>query len=152
MLFKCKRIKECTQKKMYINWIRNSDYHLILLQETHNTPDIECLWRNEWGFKIEFSHGSSASAGVCVLFKPSASFELLSVDRDNNGRILLIVLKVNDIPLTVVNIYGPNNDDNTLFTNLHSLLIDKGEEPLIIGGDFNTVIIELNLFVHTYKT
>ena len=133
-------LRNALKRRCVFNWIRNSDYHLILLQETHSTPDIECFWRNEWGFKIEFSHGSSASAGVCVLFKPSASFEILSVDRDTNGRILLIVLKVNDIPMTVVNIYGPNNDDNTLFTNLHSLLMDEGEEPLIIGGDFNTVI------------
>ena len=40
---------------------------------------------------------------------------------------------------TVINVYGPNNDD-MFFTRLHSMIVDKGEEPFIIGGDFNTVI------------
>ena len=84
------------KRRCIFNWIRESDVNLIFLQETHSTPDIERSWCHEWGYKTEFSHGSSASAGVCILFKPSASFEILNVDRDSNGRFLSIVLKIND--------------------------------------------------------
>ena len=133
-------LRNALKRRCLFNWIRDSDYQLILLQETHSTPDIERFWCNEWGFKVEFSHGSSASAGVCVLFKPSASFEIIKVDRDTDGRILFLLLKINDMLLTVVNVYGPNNDNNDFFDSLHSLLAQNGEEPLIIGGDFNTVL------------
>ena len=92
------------KRRCLFNWIRDSEFQLILLQETHSTPDLERYWFHEWGYKIEFSHGSSASAGVCVLFKPSASFEIITVDRDTDGRILLLVIKMNDTFLTVVSV------------------------------------------------
>ena len=133
-------LRNALKRRCIFNWIRDSDFNLILLQETHSTPDVERCWCNEWGYKIEFSHGSSASAGVCILFKPSASFEVLNVDRDIKGRLLCISVKINDVFFTIVNVYGPNNDEHMFFDNLHSFLGDKGEEPFIIGGDFNTVI------------
>ena len=61
-------LRNALKRRCVFNWIRNSDYHLILLQETHSTPDIECFWRNEWGFKIEFSHGSSAIVLAFVFY------------------------------------------------------------------------------------
>ena len=133
-------LRNALKRRCIFNWIRQSEFNLILLQETHSTPEIERFWCHEWGFKIEFSHGSSASAGVCILFKPSAAYEILSVDKDSNGRLLLILLKINETLFTVVNIYGPNKDEDSFFTSLQSVLHDKGEEPFIIGGDFNTVI------------
>ena len=90
-------LRNALKRRCIFNWIRDSDFNLILLQETHSTPDVERCWCNEWGYKIEFSHGSSASAGVCILFKPSASFEILNVDRDINGRLLCISVKINDV-------------------------------------------------------
>ena len=39
------------------------DYHrcnadLLIMQETHSTPEIENVWENEWGGKTIFSHGT----------------------------------------------------------------------------------------------
>ena len=93
----------------------------------------------EWGFKILFSYGRSGRAGVYISFKPSASFDILNATHDGSGRILLVILKVNDTPITVANVYGPNNDDAEFMLRLHSMLNEKGEEPFIISGDFNTV-------------
>ena len=108
-------LRNALKRRCIFNWIRQSEFNLILLQETHSTPEIERFWCHEWGFKIEFSHGSSASAGVCILFKPSAAYEILSVDKDSNGRLLLILLKINETLFTVVNIYGPNKDEDSFF-------------------------------------
>ena len=128
------------KRRCVFNWIRKSDCHIAMLQETHSTIKSEKMWCQEWGYKIIFNHGRSDSAGVCMLLKPSASFDLLNTVRDDNGRLLLITLKVNDCSVTLGNVYGPNNDDSNFFTSLHNLLSEHGEEPFIIGGDFNTVL------------
>ena len=121
------------KRRCIFNWIRNSDYHLILLQETHST---EKTGVKNGAFIILFSHGRSESAVVCILLKPSVSFDILNVTHDDSGRILLVILKVNDTPITVANVYGPNNDDAAFMLQLHSMLNEIGEEPFIIGGDF----------------
>ena len=128
------------KRRCIFNWIRNTDFHVIFLQETHSTANSEKIWSHEWGYKIIFNHGRSDSAGVCMLLKPSATFDVLNTVRDDKGRILLVTLKVNETMITLANIYGPNNDDGSFFIDLHNLLSEHGEEPYIIGGDFNTVM------------
>ena len=128
------------KRRCVFNWIRNSDHHVNFLQETHSIPSLEKRWCQEWGYKIIFSHGRSDSAGVCMLFKPSANFDICYTHTDNNGRILLVVVNINNNPVTLVNIYGPNNDNGIFFSELHRLLNEYGEEPFILGGDFNTVL------------
>ena len=113
---------------------------MIFLQESHSVSAIENKWCQEWGYKIIFSHVRSDSAGVCMLFKPSANFDILSTHTDSNGRILLVIVKINDSPVTLVNIYGPNSDDGIFFSELHELLCNYGEEPYILGGDFNIIL------------
>ena len=44
-------------------WLNQKDFNVYFLQETHSTAEVEELWSNEWGTKIYYSHGSSASAG-----------------------------------------------------------------------------------------
>ena len=128
------------KRRCVFNWIRNLDFHLILLQETHSTSKSERRWKHEWGYKIIFNHGTSESAGICILFKPSASFDIVNIVKDDNGRMLIVILKVNNMLLTVGNIYGPNDDNGLFFDEFHSLLFEHGEEPYVIGGDFNTVL------------
>ena len=42
---------------------------IILLQETHSTPEFEQQWKLEWGGQIIFAHHVSNSCGVCIMFK-----------------------------------------------------------------------------------
>ena len=100
----------------------------------------DIIIENIWGYKIIFNHGRSDSTRVCMLLKPSATFDVLNTVRDDKGRILLVTLKVNKTMITLANIYGQNNDDGSFFSDLYNLLSEHGQEPYIIGGDFNTVV------------
>ena len=49
------------------------DYHrfnadIMVIQETHSYPECENIWQNEWGGRIIYSHGTTASKGIAVLF------------------------------------------------------------------------------------
>ena len=47
----------------------------ILLQETHSKIEDELLWEKEWGSQILFSHGTSQSRGVVILFPKVTLFK-----------------------------------------------------------------------------
>ena len=128
-----------TKRRCVFSWLRKQPFSLYLLQETHSTKNCESIWTSEWGNKIYFSHGKSDSAGVCVLLSVNCGLEILEVHRDSEGRLLLLNLSYGGCKFTIVNLYGPNKDDVNTFQNLHVLLNDYGEEPMVIGGDFNTI-------------
>ena len=76
---------------------------------------LKKMWCQEWGYKIISNHGRSDSAGVCMLLKPSATFDVLNTVKDDGGRILLVTVKINDTAITLANVYGPNIDDDRFF-------------------------------------
>ena len=62
--------------------------HIILIQETHSTSEIEQQWNNEWGSKVIFSHGSALSAGVALLLPRNFSGLIEGHISDEDGRVI----------------------------------------------------------------
>ena len=57
-----------------------------------------------------------------------------------SGRLQIIEIKHEEKELTLVNIYGYNSDDTSLFDKLNNYLGENEDKTFIIGGDFNTVL------------
>ena len=49
---------------------------------------------------------------------------------------------INEKEITLINLYSPNNDDQTFFDQLEKFIYDHNEKAFIVGGDFNTLINE----------
>ena len=84
---------------------------IALLQETHSTKSSENIWKSEWGGKGYFSHDTSNSKGVCILFRKNLDFALHNVKKDTSGRVLCLDMEIDNTRFTLCNIYAPNNDD-----------------------------------------
>ena len=56
------------------------------------------------------------------------------------GRILALVIVLNETEIILINIYGPNNDDTAFLKKLESFCAENEDKNFIIGGDFNLVI------------
>ena len=54
-------------------------------------------------------------------------------------RILALNVIIGGKQITLVNIYGPNKDDVTVFDNLN-IFLNSCNNQVNIGGDFNTVL------------
>ena len=115
-------------------------YGIFFLQEVHCTKEKESLWTSEWGFTAFFSSFSSASAGVCILFNNNFQFEIIRQFSDQEGRYIIIDMKIDNKILTLVNIYAPNNDNPTFFQNLLDRILSFECEEVIMEGDFNLVM------------
>ena len=135
-------INNFQKRRTMFLWCRRKKAQIVFLQETHSKKEVETQWKNEWGGKIFFSHGSSNSAGVAILIKNGVDCTVNSVISDPSGRYLILRTEIEDKSYVLVNIYAPNKDkDLTIFfRNTQKLICDNNldcEENIIIGGDFN---------------
>jgi exonuclease III len=128
------------KRNAIFNKLRSS-FHIILLQETHSTKEIEKKWKQEWGGHIIFSHGTSNSKGVAILFPKNLDYNIDNINTDSNGRLILIKIKINETLYNICNIYIPTRDhkrDQIAFANLlKEKLSSLDQYNLLIGGDFN---------------
>ena len=112
---------------------------IIFLQETHWSVDIEMQIRREWRGEIVFNHGTNSARGVAILINPRLSHRITHTRRNNEGRILNILLELDDHTINIVNIYAPSTDNerNTFFSDLDDFI--SVDYDNIIGGDFNCI-------------
>jgi len=112
---------------------------ICLLQETHfnakeNLDKLNCYFPN---YKVNCPLSETITRGVGILIDSNL------VDEENldlkffENRIISLDFKINQTPLTLINIYAPNlRDEQVKFIEeLHYFLYDK--KNLILGEDFN---------------
>ena len=77
------------RRETYI-WLKNKHVDVAFLQEMHVTKNVENYWRNEYGGKAWFAEGSSKAKGVGILIKRGIEGKCLEVERDKEGRFLIV--------------------------------------------------------------
>ena len=138
--FNCRGLQDYFKRKKIFHYLKSLESDILLLQETHSDKKDEFLWKNQWGEQAWFSSFSSNSRGVAILIRKSILVKTLSVFYDPEGRFLILKAILNELHVTLVNIYSPNSDDPDFLLNVFAE-IDKINSPiLIIGGDYNCTI------------
>lgn len=131
------------------NFIIKSKFDIVCFQETHLNSETQV--KNM--FKDLVSKGTlyytngpnGRSCGVAIWIANYSNCQVIDEMHDQDGRVISILAKIENINVNIVNIYAPNNGreralflcnmKNYLFTNVNGSL--KGE-PVILG-DFNFV-------------
>ena len=73
-----------------IDFINLKKINVMLIQETHSDKTNEVDWRREWNGQIFFSHKSSVSGGVAILFSKDSLPLSCHVQDIVEGRLLMI--------------------------------------------------------------
>lgn len=62
------------------------------------------------------------------------------IRRDNEGRVLNMLLEIDDRTLNLINVYSPSKDSqrSAFFSDLNRFLSDSNDK--ILGGDFNCIL------------
>lgn len=132
------------KRRSLFKWLKVNDIQICFLQETYSTPEIENQWRNEWGGKAYFVHGTNHARGVMILIKPKLDAEIVNLYHDDIGRVLLMEAKIQDISYKFINIYAPNNEESQLhFYGYLKNFMNKNinpEDKILLGGDFNVIM------------
>ena len=112
------------KQKDIFDYLRNKNFDIILLQETHIKQESENYIRSLWGYNCFVCGNSTASKGVAVLFKNTFPYTVHNVIRDpNNGCYLMLDISIYDNRFTIANIYGPSDRDNPdYFINIFNII------------------------------
>lgn len=121
-------------------WLKEKQYAICLLQETHSGEGTHDPWAKEWGAASYFSGIKNNSEGVAILINPSLSCSGLTYREILTGRLQALELEINGKEFVLLNVYGPNADDVLYFKTLENYLKENIDKSFIIGGDFNTVL------------
>ena len=130
-------------------------HHVVVLQETHSSPQDTAFWQAEWGAPIVLAHGpSTGEAGIAVLMpRALAGICTLSVIFDSgNGRLLATKLDYDQAKLALFAVYAPTQSYpqeqlaflKLLQGRLRELLPDDGSH-ILLAGDFNVHLSKLDV-------
>ena len=146
------------RQKIY-DWLRDTNVHIALIQETHYIEKNELKYNSRWFGKIFHAFSNSPYArGVSVLFN-NVDVDVENVHKTQDGRILLLNIIIQNNAYTIVNVYSPNAEvERVSFFKKVKTYISKYArhiDKMILGGDFNCVF-ELtdrkSKIVHTDKS
>ena len=128
------------KRNQVFQWLKDQNFSVCLLQETHITNHQESNIKVEWGEHIFLSGSSNNSQGIGIFLNPNLVFKFISHTNIVNGRLQALHLQINDKDIIIINIYGSNLDDVTLLESLEAYIIEHDDFNFIIGGDFNTTL------------
>ena len=136
----CRGLSDHNKRRDVIHFVRNLNYNIIFLQETHMTtsaiPYFNCLWKG----KCYHSCCTSRSRGVCILFNKDIQHNVIKEISSNCGNYVFVICKINTEVFAFANIYGPNVDQPNYFKDVFTHLQNVDVDHVIIGGDMNFII------------
>lgn len=130
-------LKNIVKRKTIFLFCKEQKANCIFLQETHSGATDEELWKRQWGDKILFSHGTSHSAGVMILFNRLPG-TIIEHKNEENGHWLMLAVEIHEQRFILTCVYGFNQTKNrALGILINEWKIKFATEEVIIGGDFN---------------
>ena len=136
-------LNKSIKRRTVFRWLHKQKHHVIFLQGSYCSKELEPIWENEWGGKAFFSHGTNHSKGVITLINPSVNFKVEKVIPDKQGRFIILKLSLGEKVIVLVNIYAPNDvaQQVAFFKRLNQKLEEFAQDTTVIGGDFNCALI-----------
>ena len=136
----CRGLGDLKKRRDVLNFLRNQNYDIIFLQDTHITKKSTHFFNSLWPGKCYHSCHTNRSRGVTILIKQSVQQELIEVQYSECGNFVIVVCKFGTETYLMVSIYGPNEDDPNFYTNLSHTIRSYDTDHVIMAGDFNFVI------------
>ena len=119
---------------------------MIFLQETHSAKKKEKIWNNQWGCRknsMLFAHGTSNSHGALIAFREGLNLKVISSHLNDNGRYVMLKVKIQSSPFILINYYAPNEEGQqvqilTEISDIPAKMELEEDTQIIWGEDFNS--------------
>lgn len=119
-----KGINEPVKRGKVLSHLQSLRADVIFLQETHLKNNSHSRLRCRWIQQIYHSNFSAKARGTAILIRRGVPFKHLSTLADRDGRYVMVVGEFHSIPVTLLNVYGPNYDDPEFFKKVLNLIPD----------------------------
>ena len=128
------------KRNRIFQYFENSQYDIILLQETHVQTENIIKWKQEWKhFSIWNSGETSNTCGMGILVNGRKNITVIDHKKDRSGRIINIKIEYKKQRIQILSLYAPDRPHlrENFFQNLKNYIFN--DTPIIMGGDFNMV-------------
>ena len=81
-----------------------------------------------------------------ILLNPKDDIDVIKFEKDSHGRLIILDKKMNGVNLVLMNLYAPNDvsQQAQFFEKVMNKLSNYADENIIIGGDLNCPLTELD--------
>ena len=133
-----------------LEFLKDKKYQIYCLQDTHFTDeDVEKL-KDQWGQNYILSNFKSNARGVAILIGKDVEIEIHKQIIDEDGNYIILDITISNQRLTLINLYGPNNDNPMFFQNIADHIDNIPNDKYIVCGDYNC-ILDPSLDCYNYK-
>ena len=135
-----KGLNHNVKRKKVLSHLQHLEVGIAMLQETHLRNRDHIRIHRDWVGQMFHSKFDGKSRGAAILIHKNIQFDATSTISDPNGRYVMVVGKLFQIPLIFVCIYAPNFDDHCFFERMFSSIPNLDSHHLILSGDYNLVM------------
>ena len=114
----CQGLGNFQKRRAVFHYLREKQYNIYFLQDTHFDQESERQIRAEWGYECVFASKNTRSRGVAILLNNNFDFKIKEVIKDNQGNFIILQLHSSGKDIVLVNIYGPNRDNPPFFKDI----------------------------------
>ena len=139
------------KRRDLFHYVRNKEYNIICLQDVHINAQLEPFIKSEWGYEVFFSSFTNSSRGVMILMNNNFEYKVERVKTDKNGNYIILDIIIQGKRITLVNLYGPNQDNPNFYTNIKQKVSEFENDQAIMCGDWNFVLdqdLDYNNYLH----
>ena len=108
--------------------------------DTHCLPKDQPEIRHLWGGECIVHGNKTNSHGVAIHFQNNFQYKIVGIETDDNGNMLSLNLKINDLRLKIINIYGPNKDSPLFYDSINKIITSSDQSYVLLCEDFNLVL------------
>lgn len=142
--YKVKGLHNPIKRKKILHQLKQVNCQIAYLQETHLPDGEHEKLKKSWADKVYYSsHRSGRSKGVSILIHRQINFTQMLVHKDTEGRYVLVNRLINGIEVSLLNVYAPNEDEPDFIRMLFDVILKHSTGLLLMGGDFNCVMLQL---------
>ena len=136
----CQGLGDNKKRRDVLHYLREKQFSIYCLQDTHFDKKMEPYVTAEWGYKAYFSSYRTNSRGVAVFFNNNFEFKIKKIERDPNGNYIILLISSMDQDFLLINIYGPNKDSPVFYEQLTNKIKQYNNKNIIAVGDWNFVM------------
>uniref|UniRef100_A0AAR2JMC4 exodeoxyribonuclease III n=1 Tax=Pygocentrus nattereri TaxID=42514 RepID=A0AAR2JMC4_PYGNA len=108
-------VNDPVKRRKVLTHLKSLSSDVIFLQETHLKRDFHIRLRFNWVGQVYHSSFSAKARGVAILIRKGVLFKHHSTIADKQGRYIIVTGELQSIPVTLLNVYGPNYDSPDFF-------------------------------------
>lgn len=136
----CQGLGNFQKRRDVFHYLKNKNYSVCFLQDTHFESKLEKYIKSEWGYECYFASHTSNARGVAILFNNNFEFKIKKVHKDTNGNFIIVIIEIKKEDYLLANLYGPNKDEPDFYRQFQNVLADMNVQNVIIAGDWNLVM------------